>query len=139
MKSYFTSAMLGLYYGFYIYMVDRLLHVGGPGNTFLTVVLSIGAALMAVGTMTVRKDSKYYLPIKWIGVVFGVIGGIVFIYAFFGTMTGKENFIQAAASSKVLPVPAQKILQSYVDFGKAHSVEWLPQPKPPEQELYRVD
>ncbi len=129
-KAYLRSLGIGLFYAAYIYIVDRVIHVGGMGNGIIMLLMSIAALMIAIGTFTVRKDSQYSLPMKYPALLLGVIAGMIVIYAFFGTMTGRENFVQAFAASKVLPAMLQNPLNSYVDFGKVHSVPWLPQPKP---------
>ena len=72
-KSYLRSLGIGFFYAAYIYMVDRVIHVGGMGNGIVMLLMSVAAFMIAIGTFTVRKDSQYSLPMKYPALLLGVI------------------------------------------------------------------
>ncbi|MDE1153429.1 MAG: hypothetical protein PW788_12905 [Micavibrio sp.] len=129
-KSYLRSFGIGLFYALYIYTIDRVVHIGGVVNGIFALLFSLAATMIAVGTFKVHRESKYYLPMKYSALFVGVVVGVLLVYAFFGTMKGRDNFIQTIAAIPALPAPVHKVLDSYVAFGKAHCVPWPPQPKP---------
>lgn len=121
-RDYVRSFLIGGFYGVFIFVLDRTVHLKGALNVSALVLMAIIGLVITIGTIRVAPDSKYAMPTKVIALIPGFFVVAALLYAYCGNMDTQKNFVQELAESKVMPAPLQKPLDEFVAFGRKHEL-----------------